>query len=223
MQTKLAALVLSLGVGGNAAACDLALVLAVDVSGSVSREEYRIQMDGLGAALRDGIVSEALVKAKAQVSLIQWTGESRQTTSIQWQQIETFDDIEALATRVETEPRVWRNYSTAIGQALEYSMNAFFQVQTCRHKVIDVSGDGVSNEGIPPASLHADLLAADITVNALVIETDDTDLTGYFWENVIVGGGAFVVTANGFEDYPDKIRRKLVRETSKQLALTLER
>lgn len=208
-----------MGVGSTAAACELALLLAVDVSGSVSREEYRIQMDGLGAALRDGIVSEALIKAKAQVSLVQWTGESRQATSIPWQQIETFEDIEALVAKVETEPRVWRNYSTAIGQALEYSMNAFFQVPECRRKVIDVSGDGVSNEGIAPANLRADLLAANITVNALVIETDDTDLTGYFWENVIVGGGAFVVTANGFEDYPAKIRRKLVREASKQLAM----
>ncbi|WP_291737910.1 DUF1194 domain-containing protein, partial [Leisingera sp. F5] len=53
----------------RAAACDLALVLAVDVSGSVDAEEYRIQMDGLAAGLRDGVVSEALVKARAQVLL----------------------------------------------------------------------------------------------------------------------------------------------------------
>ena len=41
-----------------ALACDLALLLAVDVSGSVSRDEYRIQSDGLAAALRDGLVAE---------------------------------------------------------------------------------------------------------------------------------------------------------------------
>lgn len=32
-----------------------------------------------------------------------------------------------------------------------------------------------------------------------------------------MGKGAFVVTANGFEDYPVQIRRKLQRETTKQL------
>jgi len=40
-----------------AALCKLALVLAVDVSGSVDREKNRIQMDGLAAGLGDGIVT----------------------------------------------------------------------------------------------------------------------------------------------------------------------
>lgn len=37
-------------------ACELALALAVDVPGSVDEEEFRTQMDGLAAALRDPIV-----------------------------------------------------------------------------------------------------------------------------------------------------------------------
>ena len=57
-----------------ALACDLALALAVDVSGSVDSTEYRIQMDGLAAGLRDPIVSEALVRGQARVMLVQWTG-----------------------------------------------------------------------------------------------------------------------------------------------------
>ena len=35
-------------------------------------------MDGLAAGLRDGVVSEALVKARARVLLLQWSGQSRQ-------------------------------------------------------------------------------------------------------------------------------------------------
>ena len=62
----------------RAVACDLALVLAVDVSGSVDRGEYRVQMDGLAAALRDGVVVDALIHQQAYVSLIQWSGASRQ-------------------------------------------------------------------------------------------------------------------------------------------------
>jgi len=60
----------------------LALILAVDVSGSVSPSEYKVQMQGLSDALRDGAVSEALVVANAAVSLIQWTGKSRQEVTI---------------------------------------------------------------------------------------------------------------------------------------------
>lgn len=220
MRRALLTLALGIGVAAPAArACELALVLAVDVSGSVSPEEYRIQMDGLAAGLRDGVVTDALVAAKAEVMLVQWTGSNRQDTSIPWQSIASPEDVVALAHRIETVPRVWKNYSTAIGEALEYSMSAFTLTTACRRRVIDVSGDGRSNEGLLPEVMHADLRRAGITVNALVIETDDTDLTGYFQRHVIVGAGAFVMTANGFEEYPDRIRKKLVRETGKKLAL----
>jgi len=61
----------------SAAACDIALILAVDVSGSVDQNEYDIQMKGLAEALRDGAISEALVVREAAVQVIQWTGSGR--------------------------------------------------------------------------------------------------------------------------------------------------
>ncbi|WP_223426481.1 DUF1194 domain-containing protein [Tateyamaria pelophila] len=200
-----------------ARACDLALLLAVDVSGSVDKQEYRTQMDGLALALRDGIVADALVEQQAQVSLVQWTGASRQRQTIPWTAMQSYQDVLRLADMIENDPRVWRNYSTAIGEALLVSRVAFGPVASCTRKVIDVSGDGVSNEGIEPATQRADLNADGITVNALAIETDDVDLTGYFFENLITGPGAFVVTANGFADYPEQIKRKLQRETTRQV------
>lgn len=203
---------------GLARACDLALVLAVDISGSVDRGEYRIQMDGLAAALNDGIVQDALVDAQAQVTLVQWTGTSRQRQTIPWTQISSFADVENLAARVGNNQRIWRNFSTAIGEAVQVSAALFDQVPQCRRKVIDVSGDGVSNEGVEPRSLSTGMTQRGITINALAIETDETDLTAYFFENLIVGEGAFVITANGFEEYPEQIRRKLQRETTKQLS-----
>ena len=78
-------------------------------------------------------------------------------------------------------------------------------------------GGGVSNQGGSPQSLHPALRAQGVIVNGLAIETDQTDLTAYFFGNLIMAEGAFVVTANGFEDYPVQIRRKLQRETTKQL------
>lgn len=199
-------------------ACDLALVLAVDVSGSVDGKEYRTQMDGLATALRDGIVQDALVDAAAQVTLVQWTGASRQAQTIGWTPINRVVDVEALALRIEEDPRKWRNFSTAIGEAVQLSAGLFDQVPQCRRKVIDVSGDGISNEGVEPREVLGAIGQRGIVVNALAIETDETDLTAYFFENLIVGEGAFVITANGFEDYPEQIRRKLQRETTKQLS-----
>lgn len=201
-----------------AAACDLALILAIDVSGSVDETEYRIQTRGLAEALRDGIVSEALVVAEAQVAVIQWTGKKRQAVSIPWREIRSFDDLEALATQVDTMPRKWRNFATAIGEALELSLETFASGPTCRRRVVDVSGDGRSNEGVRPDDTKPDLEAAGVTVNALVIEGSEPDLTSYFREQVISGPGAFALSANGYEDYPNRIRTKLRRETARPLS-----
>lgn len=203
---------------GPAAACRLALVLAVDVSGSVDPSEYEIQMRGLAEALRDAVVSEALVRAEAAVTLVQWTGSTRQVVSVPWTRTLTFEEVDALALKIETTGRKWRNFSTAIGEALDFARAQFDSAPACDRRVIDLSGDGVSNEGREPRDHHAALRAAGITVNALAIEASVEDLTAYFWENVITGEGAFVATADSFADYPDRIRQKLIRETTKQLA-----
>ena len=202
----------------QAAACDLALVLAVDVSGSVDPQEFRIQMDGLAAAFRDGIVAEALVDQQAMVTLVQWTGSSRQRQTLPWTPLHNFADVDAFATAVEQDQRIWRNYSTAIGEALDVAQARFRDVPECMRYVIDVSGDGRSNEGSEPRLQHPKLRRDRITVNALAIETDDSDLTAYFFENLITGEGAFVETAWGFEDYPAAILRKLQRETTRAAA-----
>lgn len=207
-----------LGIAVPAQACDLALVLAVDVSGSVDAEEYRIQMDGLAAALRDPVVSEALVRAEAHLMLVQWTGATRQQVTLPWTAMTNFVVVEEFAAAVAADPRIWRNYSTAVGEALSFSMHQFADVAHCTRHLIDVSGDGRSNEGVSPQGQHAALRAARVTVNAIAIEESEPDLTAYFFENVITGEGAFVETALDFDDYPEKIRRKLLREITKQTA-----
>jgi Ca-activated chloride channel family protein len=199
-------------------ACDLALALAVDVSGSVDSSEYRIQMDGLAAGLRDPIVSEALVRGQAQLMLVQWTGESRQRVTIPWTKIDSFIALEKFADQVAQDPRVWRNFSTAIGEALEATLLRFDDVAECRRLLIDISGDGVSNEGVEPTQIHTLLKDRGVTVNAIAIEESEPDLTAYFFENVIFGEGAFVVSASGFADYPERIRKKLLREVTQQSA-----
>ncbi len=197
-------------------ACGLALLLAVDVSGSVDRDEYAMQMTGLADALRDGIVADALVSQQANVGLIQWTGASRQRQTIPWTTMSQYSDVLSFAEAIEDEPRVWRNYSTAIGEALEASLSAFSTMGHCTRKVVDVSGDGISNEGVEPTIVRDKLDGVGIVINAVAIETDALDLTGYFFEHVITGEGAFVLRANGFEDYAIQIRKKLQRETTER-------
>lgn len=204
--------------GSPGFACDLALALAVDVSGSVDATEYRIQMDGLAAGLRDPVVSEALVRARAEVMLVQWSGSTRQQVSVNWTRIDSFDAIDTFADRVAADPRAWRNYSTAIGEALAFTMSGFDRVPHCARHLIDLSGDGFSNEGLEPTQVQNSLRKAGIVVNAIAIEASEPELTAYFFENVIGGEGAFVVSAQSFDEYPAQIKKKLLREVTRQSA-----
>ncbi len=183
-----------------AAGCGIALVLAVDVSGSVDDREYRIQMQGLA------------------VTVLHWTGAGRQETVVPWTRIAGFGVLEAVAAQTAAAPRRWRNYSTAIGEALLVSAARLAEQPGCARRVIDISGDGTSNEGIAPRQVRERLRDAGIVVNALVIEGAEPRLTEYFHENVIAGPGSFVITANGYKDYPARMRLKLRREVVRQLS-----
>ena len=199
-------------------ACEFALLLAVDVSGSVDREEYAIQMTGLAEGLNDPVVSETLVQARAKVAIVQWTGTSRQELSVPWTQVTSFSQVRALSDRVANLDRPWRNYATAIGEAQAFALHHLKDVRDCKRRVVDISGDGISNEGIEPTQMRDLFREANIQVNALAIEGAAEDLTGYYFENLISGPGAFVVTAQGYKDFPEKMRMKLRRETTMQLS-----
>jgi len=195
----------------TANACEVALALTVDISGSVDKQEYALQMNGLAGALRDATVADALIDKKASIMLVQWTGTSRQVVSVNWEQMLTLDDVESFAKRVETAPREWRNFSTAIGDALTFTSGQFSAVSECKRKVIDVSGDGYSNEGVEPLALRKNLVEDGFTINGLAIEGSADDLTSYYRDHVIVGPRAFVMTANTFDEYPKRIKQKLFR------------
>lgn len=213
-----AALVLAAGWGGSAAACGVELVLAMDVSRSVSSEEYRLQMDGLAAALRDPTVRDAMVEARAEIAVLQWSGSSRQQVTTPWTAVRGQDDVDRLADGVEAAPRAFRHFSTAIGDALGAAADLLGAAAgRCRRLVVDVSGDGLSNEGLDVARMRDALVRGGIQINALAIEIGEPGLSEYFRREVIGGPGAFVLSARNFEDYPRAIRRKLLRELTDPL------
>ena len=196
----------------SSAACSIALALTVDVSGSINEREYRLQMDGLAAALRDPTVADALISSEVALMLVQWSGGSRQEVSVGWQRMLTLDDVESFAVNVGQTTRSWAVYSTGIGNALLFTSAQFGPVSDCEHKVIDVSGDGYSNEGASPLEVSKMLAEQGFQINGLAIEDDEFELTEYYKYNVIGGPAAFVLTAETYADYPRTIWRKLLSE-----------
>jgi Protein of unknown function (DUF1194) len=62
---------------------------------------------------------------------------------------------------------------TAIGPALKAAAAQFdYLPQRAQRRVIDISGDGMANLGLPPAVARDAILAAGITINGLAILTE---------------------------------------------------
>ena len=103
--------------------------------------------------------------------------------------------------------------ATAIGEAISYSRELFEDngFEGLR-KVIDVSGDGISNQGTVPILTHKETAKARVTVNGLAILTGEPSLDIYYRAQVMSGPRAFVERAEGFDDFAVAMRRKLIRE-----------
>lgn len=205
----------------QAAACRLALVLALDVSSSVDAAEYALQRDGLASALLDPTVRDAFLASEDPVALaaFEWSGRYDQVPLFPgWQLIETPADLDQVAAHIAASTRSRADMPTAMGYALGHAAILLQSGPRCLFSTIDVSGDGTNNEGFSPAKAYNAFPFQDVTVNALVIlsvvPNFTPDLPGYFRDNVIRGPGAFVETADGFEDFASAMRRKLLAELS---------
>jgi Ca-activated chloride channel homolog len=215
----LAVLLVLLGPPAHAA-CGIALVVAVDVSGSVDAWEYELQIRGIETALRDPGVTEALVAARAAVSVVQWSGSGQQALSIPWTRIEEPAQAARLAARAGRLPRAFASNNTAVGEAIDFAAAQFGPaVRDCARWVIDLSGDGDENEGFTVGRARRAALARGITINGLAIEGLGTgqSITNFYRAWVATPGG-FVITARGHADIARAMRLKLLRELAPPLA-----
>jgi len=197
----------------GAHACSIALVLAMDVSGSVDAYEYELQSRGVSQALTEPAVMDALVSGRVAMAIVQWSGAMEQALSIPWTRISEPNDARALALRIGTMPRAFAGGNTAVGEAIQVSGDLFSQVPDCEHWVIDVSGDGDENEGFTIGAERRAAFDRGITVNGLAIEgaATGTAITNFYRRWVVTPGG-FVITAQQHTDFARAIRIKLLRE-----------
>ena len=211
-------LILACLVAAPVPACETALVLSIDVSGSIDRSEYRLQTEGLAAALRDPEVAEALVRGQVALAVVQWSGASQQALVLPWQRMLTPDAVTRYATRAAAVPRAFEGSDTAVGQGMRFALAQFAAVPDCRKQVIDVSGDGQENAGFTDARARSEAVAAGVSINAIAIEEPGpaAPVTSYYRGWVITPGG-FVVTARGLQDYARTLRLKLLRELVKPI------
>jgi hypothetical protein len=203
-------------------AVDLLLVLAIDVSGSVTEDEAVLQRDGYRGAIADPAVLAAIAGgplAAIGVAYVEWANYEHQDLVIPWTRISDPADARSWSDRLARSP-TQSVYGTSISGALSFAgqMLAGSPFEGTR-RVIDVSGDGRNNNG-PPAEPERDRLVADgVTINGLPIINRhprfgrlELDVDQYYRNSVIGGTGAFMIVAQDFADFSEAIKRKLVQE-----------
>ena len=212
-------LLLALATPGGARAAtavDLELVLAVDASSSVTSWEFDLQMRGIAAAFRNPEVHDALRSVGdlgIAVTLVQWSGRDRQIKAVEWTLVYDPGTAEEFAAGIDAAPRFVTGGSTAVGNAIGFShllleSNGYIG----QRRVIDVSGDGRTNQGVQTPRLRDAAVAAGITINGLAILNEDPSVDTYYRSNVIGGPGAFLITATDYRDFARAIKLKLIRE-----------
>ena len=171
-------------------------------------------MQGLAGALRDPEIVQAIVGSGGiQIMAFEWSGRFQQVEVAPWSFLSTEADVLAFAGVIADHQRGFDDFPTALGYALGHAAAQLAGAPlTCVRKVVDMSGDGITNEGFGPGSAYDAFDFDGVTVNGLVIEGEYPDPVIYYREQVIRGPGAFVEIARDFADYQDAMRRKLLRE-----------
>ncbi len=217
--------------GGGAAPVDLELVLAVDVSSSISPEEMDLQFRGYAAAFHAPDLARRVGAGPIGAiacTLFVWSDPDHQQVAVPWTRIDGAGAARAFAAAIDAAPRTTGLY-TSISGAIDFAAGLFGQggFEGTR-RVVDISGDGPDNAARPGRALaqaRDDALDRGIVLNGLAILDPDPPppLTGarfrhharldeYYRASVIGGPGAFLVVAESFEAFAPAVRRKLARE-----------
>lgn len=206
----------SLFVAEPAHAATLALVLAIDVSESVSSERYLLQHEGIARAFEAPLLLDAIAAAPGGIEalVLEWSDPDKIAITVGWTRIASRGAAGAFAASVRRTQRT-SNGLTAIGSAMLAAAAAFDHLpEPAGHRVIDISGDGMANFGVPPVAARDTLVSKGITINGLAILSEEPWLDEYYRSNVIGGPAAFVLVAKGYDSFADAILRKLVQEVA---------
>lgn len=214
-----------LGTTGSALSVpvDLELVLAVDVSGSMDESEHALQREGYLAALRHPRVIETIQSGhygKIALTYVEWAGPDSQAVAVPWSAVKDTVSANAFADRLASTPIAFIR-GTSISGGLLFASGLFANngFEGTR-RVIDISGDGPNNLGIPVEAVRDQVVDQGIVINglplllrpSLALRYAGVDLANYYRDCVIGGEGAFLIPVQEAGQLAISIRRKLIRE-----------
>ncbi len=198
-------------------ALDLALVLAIDTSGSVSDQRLALQIGGYALAFREPElvrVIQAGRRGSIIATFVEWSDAGRQTQAVEWTLITDGDTAQGFADailRAFLPTPGW----TSISGAIDFSTRLLSRLHLpADRRVIDISGDGTNNDGRPVETARDDAVAAGITINGLPILGVEPELDRYYRQHVIGGPQSFLVVARDEASFATAVMDKLLQEVA---------
>ena len=215
-------------------AVDAAIVLAADVSRSIDDGEFALERRGYAEAVQSQKLIDAISTGQhgaIALAYVEWAGEGEQKLVVDWTLLRNRDDARRFAARIAAAPRSFVG-RTALGSAIDFSFAQFAEIPfAAERRVIDVSGDGTSNQGRPVTAARDAAVEGGAIINGLTIYNKRAAALGgylalhtnppggllrYYRENVIGGPGAFVVQIDDFASFGEAMLRKLVNEIARR-------
>lgn len=204
---------------------DVELVLALDVSYSMDLDELALQREGYAEAIVSKEFLQALKSGptgKVAVTMFEWAASTDQKVIIPWVVIDGPESADAVAAEI-LKSSIRRASRTSISGAIAFAIplleeNPYHGLR----RVIDISGDGPNNNGMPVTMARDAALEKGIIINGLPImvkepsySTMDIDNLDYYYEDCVIGGpGSFVVTIKNRDKFKEAIHTKLVMEVA---------
>ena len=163
---------------------------------------------------------KAGMHGRIALTYFEWAGSHHQQIIVPWRLIDGPETADAFsadigARALHKAPREPRSRRDAVRVPL-FEGSGYRGIR----RVVDVSGDGVNNNGPPVTVTRDEVLAKGITINGLPIMlkrpnpgTMDIENLDIYYEDCVIGGpGAFVIPIRERDQFKDAIRTKLVLE-----------
>ena len=184
--------------------CEVALVLLMDASTSISAREWNTQREGHAEAMRAPAVRSIIDRDGLAVAVVQFADVAE--TVMGWQVLRSSDDALAYAGALDAMPRALSG-GTRTGDALEHALGLIGGAPCGDRLVIDLVTDGETFGGTPVEGQRDLAFARGVRVNALVVR----DGADWARRSAVTPGG-FVIEIDGWSQFVPAMRRKLVME-----------
>jgi Ca-activated chloride channel family protein len=179
---------------------DQAICCLVDASESVRAGDnfFNLQKAAIASALRNPCVTWRLLTsadARSAFALITWASAAKQIFAIPWTVIRSEETLHQIVDQIG---KLSWPYSrpadnqTGLGMAIFVALEYFSLMNSATRKIINVSSNGINNDGLEPRFLKSRILRESIEVNSIIMpgqapSTPLEELESYYSENVTTG------------------------------------